>query len=362
VRRITAVSRSDIRLIITGAVAIAVAAGSHLLHGPTALQFVSAGVSLAVLAMLIGHSTEHLGHYMSAGATGVLQSAVANLPELFVCIFALRAGLVDVVRAALVGSILANILLVFGLAIVVGGLKNGRQKFHSESARLTSTMLLLAVAAMVVPTLVHHLHTPADLHANTLSGIAAGLLLIVFICSIPYTLKAGNEPEEVGKVAAVSAEHAHAWTKGQAFGILAGCGVAAAFVSEWFVAALEPTMHALGISEAFAGFVIVAIAGNAVENVVGIQLAAKNKMDYAVSVILTGCVQVALAVVPVLVLASFFLGGPVLTLIISPLLVVGLLITTIIIAVIVADGETIWLEGVALIGLYGIIAISLWWG
>ena len=361
-RSITAVSKSDLRLIIIGAVAIAVAAGSHLLHGPTALQFVSAGVALAILAMLIGHSTEHLGNYMSPGATGVLQSSVANLPELFVCIFALRAGLVDVVRAALVGSILANILLVFGLAIVVGGLKNGKQKFHSESARLTSTMLLLAVAAMIIPTLVHQLHTPADLHPNTLSGFAAGLLLIVFICSIPYTLKAGSEPEEVGKAAAVKAEHAHAWTKKQAFGILAACGISAAFVSEWFVAALEPTMHTLGISEAFAGFLIVAIAGNAVENVVGIQLAAKNKMDYAVSVILTGCVQVALAVVPVLVLASFFLGGPVLTLIMSPLLVVGLLITTIIIAVIVADGETIWLEGVALIGLYGIIAISLWWG
>jgi Ca2+:H+ antiporter len=194
-----------------------------------------------------------------------------------------------------------------------------------------------------------------------LSGVAAGLLLVVFICSIPYTLSAGSEDrvtnQGVTKDAAV-----HVWTKVQALSVLAACGVVAAFVSEWFVAALEPTMHALGISEAFAGFVIVAIAGNAVENVVGIQLAARNKMDFAVNVILTGCLQVALAVVPILVLASFFLGGPVLTLIISPLLVVGLLLTTLIIAVIIADGETIWLEGVTLIGLYGIIAISLWWG
>lgn len=356
-------NKSDIRTIVIAAVIVLIAAGSHLLHGPTALQFVAAGAALAFIAKLIGHSTEHLGHYMSPGATGVLQSAVANLPELFVCIFALRAGLVDVVRGALVGSILANLLLVFGAAIVVGGLKHGRQKFHSESARLTSTMLLLAVAAMVVPTLVHHLHTPAELHEEALSAIAAVLLLIVFICSIPYTLKAGSEPEEVGKAAAVQEAHGHAaWSKGQAIGVLAFCGIAAAFVSEWFVGALEPTMKAVGISEAFAGFVIVAIAGNAVENVVGIQLAARNKMDYAVSVILTGCLQVALAVVPVLVLASFFLGGPVLTLIISPLLVVGLLLTSLIIAIIVADGETIWLEGVVLIGLYGIIAVSLWWG
>jgi Ca2+:H+ antiporter len=318
---------------------------------------------LALLAKLIGHSTENLGHYMSPGATGVLQSAVANLPELFVCIFALRAGLVDVVRAALVGSILANSLLVFGVAIVVGGLKHGRQRFHSESARLASTMLLLAVAALTVPTIVHQLHTPADQHEEALSAMAAVLLLIVFVCSIPYNLNAGGGPdEEDAGDGAIVHPPAHAWSKAQGFGVLAGCGIAAAFVSEWFVAALEPTMHAIGISEAFAGFVIVAIAGNAVENVIGIQLAAKNKMDYAVSVILTGCQQVALAVVPVLVLASFFLGGPVLTLILSPLLVAALLLTTLIISIIVADGETIWLEGVTLIGLYGIIAISLWWG
>ena len=355
-------NKSDIRTIVIAGAVVLLAAAAHLLHGPTGLQFLAAGAGLAILAMLIGHSTEHLGHHMSAGATGVLQSAVGNLPELFVCIFALRAGLVDVVRAALVGSILANSLLVFGVAIVVGGLKNGRQSFHSESARITSTMLLLAVAAMVVPTLVHELHTPADQHADKLSGITAGLLLVVFICSVPYTLKAGPEPVVASPTTAGDDAHLQAWSKRQAIAVLAGCGIAAAFVSEWFVAALEPTMHALGISEAFAGFVIVAIAGNAVENVVGIQLAARNKMDYAVNVILTGCQQVALAVVPVLVLVSFFLGGPVLTLILSPLLVAALLMTTLIIAVIVADGETIWLEGVTLIGLYGIIAISLWWG
>src|SRR4051812_6221918 len=333
------------------------------MNGSTAVQFIAAGVSLAILAQLIGHSTENLGHYLSPGATGVLQSSVANLPELFVCIFALRAGLLDVVRSALVGSILANSLLVFGVAIVVGGLKHGRQRFHSESARLASTMLLLAVAAMTVPTLVHYLHTPAEAHANKLSGITAVLLLVVFICSIPYTLKAGGGPdEENASDGAVIPAPVHAWSKAQGFSVLAACGIAAAFVSEWFVAALEPTMHKLGISEAFAGFVIVAIAGNAVENVVGIQLAAANKADYAVSVILNSSLQVALALVPVLVLLSFFIGGPILTLVLPPLLVVSLLLTALIIGNIVGDGETIWLEGVPLIGLYGIIAVSLWWG
>lgn len=352
------VSKGDIRTLGGGAAALMLAAVTHFIGAPTSVQFITSGIALAMLAMLIGHSTDQVGHRLSAGATGVLQSAVGNLPELFVCIFALRAGLVDVVRSALVGSILANSLLVFGIAILVGGLKNGKQVFHSESARLSSAMLLLAVSAMVVPTLVHELHTPAEGHINTLSGITAGLLLVCFILSIPYSLTASSPTEPAQPTEATE----HIWPLKQAITTLAICGVSAAFVSEWFVGALEPTMHALGISDAFAGFVIVAIAGNAVENVVAIQLAAKNKMDYAVSVILNSSLQVALAVVPLLVLLSFFIGGPVLTLVVSPLLVAGLLMTVLIVAVIVADGETVWLEGVTLIGLYAIIAISLWWG
>ena len=340
--------------------AVAAAGISDLAGMSIPLRFVSAAVALALLAMLIGRSTEQVGHRLSAGATGVLQSAVGNLPELFVCIFSLRAGLVDVVRAALVGSILANALLVFGVAIVVGGLKNGKQSFRKESARLNATMLLLAVSALVIPTLVHYLHTPADGHISTLSALVACVLLISFALSIPYSLRAhsGYTTSDDDATEAETAE----WSMKRSVATLVACGVLAAFVSEWFVAALEPTIHTLGISQAFAGFVIVAIAGNAVENVVAIQLAAKNKADYAVSVILNSALQVALALVPVLVLLSFVLGGPILTLVLPPLLVVGLLMTVLIVSMIVGDGETIWLEGVPLIGLYGIIAVSLWWG
>ena len=139
-------------------------------------------------------------------------------------------------------------------------------------------------------------------------------------------------------------------------------GVGAAFVSEWFVAALEPAMKALHLSERFTGLVIVAIAGNAVENVVGIQLAARNKADYAVSVILNSSLQVALGLIPILVIASLFIGPHHLTLVMPLLLVVALGFAATLGAVIVYDGESVWLEGVALIGLYGIIAASFWWG
>jgi Ca2+:H+ antiporter len=352
------VNRKDLLTFAGTGGVVAIAGVSDLAELAIPFRFVSAAVALALLALLIGRSTEQVGHRLSPGATGVLQSAVGNLPELFVCAFSLRAGLVDVVRAALVGSILANALLVFGIAILVGGLKNGKQRFHKESARLNATMLLLAVSAIAIPTLVEKLHTPAAGHIDKLSAAVACLLLVCFIVSIPYSLSAKSDAQPPDDTLPETAE----WSARRAVLTLIVAGILAAFVSEWFVAALEPTIHTLGISQAFAGFVIVAIAGNAVENVVGIQLAAKNKADYAVSVILNSSLQVALALVPVLVLASFVIGGPVLTLVIPPLLVAGLLMTALIVAMIVGDGETIWLEGVPLIGLYCIIAVSLWWG
>ena len=144
--------------------------------------------------------------------------------------------------------------------------------------------------------------------------------------------------------------------------ILAGAGVGAAFVSDWFVDALQPAMKTLGISEAFAGLVVVAIAGNAIENLVGIQLAWRNQADYAVSVILNSSLQIALGLFPLLVLLSFVLGGSILTFVLSPLLVAVLVLAVIVTAFIIYDGESIWLEGLALIGLYCIIAASFWWG
>jgi Ca2+:H+ antiporter len=144
--------------------------------------------------------------------------------------------------------------------------------------------------------------------------------------------------------------------------VLLGAGVGAALVSDWFVAALTPAITFLHISPAFTGFVIVALAGNAVENVVGIQFAARNQADYSISVILNSSLQVALGLIPVLVLLSFIIGGAHLTLVMPPLLVAALGITAIINTVIIYDGESTWLEGLVLVGLYGIIAVSFWWG
>jgi Ca2+:H+ antiporter len=318
--------------------------------------FVVAAVALAALAGLVGAGTHQLGHRLGAGATGVLQSAFGNLPELFISLFALRAGLVVLVQTALVGSILANSLLVLGLAFVAGGLRNGVQRFGTEPVRMIATLLVLAVAALTIPTLATAPGAPDVGHARDLSIVCALVLLVVFGCSVPFSIRGGPG------ASAMATPEGPLWPVPMAVGMLAGAAIAAAFASDWFVEALRPAMADLGLSEAFVGLVIVAIAGNAVENLAGVQAARRNQPDLAISLILNSSLQVAIAMTPALVLASLVIGGPALTLVLSPLLIAALVLAAILDTVIVVDGESTWLEGIALIGLYVIVAASVWWG
>ncbi len=348
-------------IMIAGAVIASILAGVFSAIGANAvLIFVISGVALALLAALVGEATDQIGARLGPGATGVLQSALGNLPELFVGIFALRAGLLTVVQAALVGSILGNSLFVLGLAFLVGGLRHGTQRFSSETPRMIATLTMLAVAALVIPTLVQGLHTAAVGHEEVLSVASAIVLLLVFLASIPVSLKGGPTSVTTGKL--VPAVQRDLWPVWLAIVVLIGAGVGSAFVSDWFTTALTPAIDALHISPGFTGLVIVALAGNAVENVVGIQFAARNQPDFAISVILNSSLQVALGLIPVLVLLSFFIGGVHLTLVLAPLLVAALGLTAILSTIITYDGESTWLEGLALIGLYAIIAVAFWWG
>jgi Ca2+:H+ antiporter len=312
--------------------------------------------------------------------TGVIQSALGNLPELFFGIFALRAGLVGVVQAALIGSILANVLLVLGLAFIVGGLKHGTQRFPADNARVIVLLLVLAVSVLMIPSLSAHLDVAVRRHEGALSDVAAVVLLAVFILSAPRSVRRDSRPSTedtaAGDESGISEATGHgisgvqtkvvptagAWSISLVVVTLLASSVAAAFVSDWFVSALTPALSALHMSQAFAGLVVVAIAGNAVENVVGIQLAARNRTDYALSVILQSPVQIALVLIPALVLLSGVVGGAQLTLVLSPLLAVVLALTTLIAAFVVLDGESTWFEGACLLGLYVVIAASFWWG
>jgi Ca2+:H+ antiporter len=349
--------RSDKLMLGGGAVLIAAAGLAHYAGWASGLAFVIAAAAMSVLAALVGLCVEQLGDRFGPGATGVLQSALGNLPELFICIFALREGLVDVVRAALIGSILANLLLVLGLAFLVGGLRHGTQRLGSDQVRTIVVLMMLSVTAMTIPSLTHHLHTPAEQHETTFSVIVSVILLGLFALSLPFALRRDSSATR----SAAKTEQPR-WPLMLAIGLLAVAGAAAAFVSDWFVAALEPAMDSAGISQAFAGLVIVAIAGNAIENVVGIQLAYKGQSEYAFSVVLNSPIQIALVLAPLLVLISQVFGLASLTLVFSPLLVVVLVLSVVLAAMIALDGESTWLEGATLVALYAIIATAFWWG
>jgi Ca2+:H+ antiporter len=343
-------------VIAIAAAALAVFSGVlHYAGANAVLAFLVTAAALALIAVMVGDATEQVGTRLGPAATGILQSGMGSLPELFVCIFALRAGLANVVQAALVGSILGNTLLVLGFALFLGGLKNGTQQFRSEPPKMIVSLMMLAVAVLIVPTLASELHTPAAAHIGDLDVFLAIVLLVLMVANTYFAIK-GDPSVRAARDAP------EGWSMGLAVSVLAGSAVAAAFVSEWFVAALEPAMASLGISQTFAGLVVVAIAGNSIENLVGVQLAWKNQADYAVSVILNSALQVALGLFPILVLLSSVLGGAVLTFILSPLLIAVLLLSVIVAAFIVYDGESIWMEGLALIGLYCIIAAAFWWG
>ena len=355
----TLISLLGRKVLVLLAIAVAGIAGTltlKLAGAPGTAVFVLSAVTLAVLAALVGEATDELGSRFGPGTTGVLQSALGNLPELFISLFALREGLVVLVQTALIGSILGNSLLVLGLAFLAGGLKNGRQVFDAGPVRTIAVVLVLAVAALAIPTIATEPGAPDAGHAVEFSVFVSIVLLVIFAASIPYSLGGGKGASALATV------DEHPWPLSLALGLLAGSGIGAAVVSDWFVEALRPAMASLGLSEAFVGLVVVAIAGNAVENVVGIGAAVRNRTDLAISLIQNSSLQVAIALTPVLVIASLFVSPVPMTLVLTPTLLAAMALTAVLGALVVFDGESTWLEGLMLLGLYAIIAASVWYG
>lgn len=351
--------RSDYLLIGGAGLATALAGLAHYAGWAGWLAFTLAAVAIGLAASLVGLCVEQLGDRFGPGATGVLQSALGNLPELFICLFALKANQVAVVQAALIGSILSNLLLVMGLAFVVGGLKYGSQRIDSGRARTIAVLMIVSVVALVMPSITASTHTGAAGHEKALSIVVSIVLLALFGLTLPASLKR-NDSSGLGGEA--TSHEAPRWSVSLAVGMLAIGGLAAAFISDWFVAGLEPAMHSWGINETFAGLVIVAIAGNAIENVIGIQLAARNQSEYAFQLIINSPLQIALVLAPALVILSSLLGFTALTLVFSPVLVAAVFLSVLIAAVITVDGESNWIEGASLIGVYCVVAASFWWG
>jgi len=350
-----ALRRSD-RITILVAVVATIAAGiCHYADAPSVLSFVVAGVALAALASVVSFATEQLGSRFGPAVTGVLQSTLGNLPEFFIVVFALKDGQVVVAQTSVVGSLFANALLVLGVVIVVGARRDGVMRFRVRLPQDTATLMLSASFVIVLVALAVASHDEASRHVDALSAVAAVCLLAIYGAWLWSYLRsdAPAEPAHEG-----APEHATV-PLGVSVALLAIAGVGAAFASDWFVSALQPAIESLGISQAFAGLVIVAIAGNAVENVVGVVLAHKGDSDLAISVVKNSVAQVAAFLFPLLVLVSMLFTDH-LTFQLAPVYVGAIALTAIALWQITGDGEATVFEGVALVAMYVTLAGFAW--
>jgi len=311
-------------------------------------------VALSGLAWLVALGTDALGEHVGPGLTGVLQSTLGNLPELFVVVFALRAGEVVVAQTSILGSLFANALLVLGLVIVAGARASddGVMRFHPRLPNDTATLMLLACFIIVLLGLSVTTGDHASSHKVEISAAGAVVLLVVYATWLWSYLRADTRDDAPEARPEGAREPLSLRT---AIVLLAISGVGAAFVSDWFIASLNPAIDALHLSKAFAGLVIVAIAGNAVENVAGITLAMKGKMDDAVSVVKNSVAQIAAFLFPALVLISLMFESH-LTFVLAPVYIGALLITAIVVWQVTGDGEATVPEGAALIGIYVMLA------
>jgi Ca2+:H+ antiporter len=314
------------------------------------VAFVVAMLALAGLAWIVAFATEQVGERLGPAATGVMQATIGNLPEFFVVLFALQAGQKVVAETAILGSILSNALLVLGLVIVAGAWRasDGVMRFNPRLPNDTATLLLVSSFIIVLIGLTHSAGDAASSHSKTISIIGAVVILVVYMTWLRQYLtspdtagREGHGRARLGLVASVT--------------LLVVAGTASAFVSDWFVNALEPTIHTLHISKAFAGLVIVAIAGNAVEHAVGVVLAAKGQSDLAIAVVKNSVSQIAAFLYPVLVLVSL-LTATTLTFSLAPVYIGALLGTAVIVWQITGDGEATVFEGTALVATFVILA------
>jgi Ca2+:H+ antiporter len=331
--------------------ALTAAAGvAHFSGAPSLLTFVVATIALAGLAWIVSFSTEQVGERFGPAITGLLQSTLGNLPEFFIVVFALSAGELVVARTSIIGSILANALLVLGLVIVTGSYESddGVMRFNARLPKDNATLMLLASFLIVILGISTASGDKASHHVTAISIVGAVALLVTYGVWLVDYIRSDVKPDVVHTEPLISMT--------VALVLLGVAGVGAAFVSDWFIEALTPAMKQVGIPKAFAGLVIVAIAGNAVENTTGIVLALKGEADLAISVVKNSVAQITAFLFPALVLVSLLFETS-LTFELAPVYIGALALTAISLWQITGDGEATMFEGVALIALYVILAV-----
>jgi Ca2+:H+ antiporter len=321
------------------------------------LVFITSSLAILPLAGWMGRATEQLAERLGEGVGGLLNATFGNAAELIIALAALRAGLHDVVKASIAGSIIGNILLVLGAAMLAGGLRRPEQHFNPAGARSQATMLILAAIALILPAAFQAAESTTAEGLGRLSVaisivlLLAYLLYLVFVLITHSALFAGSHVPEEGQ--------AHA-SVGWAASVLAGATVGIAWMSEIMVGAIEPAAHDLGLSNVFVGVFVVAILGNAAEHATAINAALKDRMDLALSIAIGSSIQVALFVAPVLVLASLVLGPAPMDLAFPAGLVLTVLLSVLITGQVAGDGRSDWLKGAQLLAVYLALALTFY--
>jgi Ca2+:H+ antiporter len=322
------------------------------------LIFVTAAIAILPLAALLGRATEQLADRSGEGVGGLLNATFGNAAELIIALAALRAGLHDVVKATIVGSIVGNILLVLGAAMLAGGMRHQEQHFNEPGARAQATMLTLAAIALIIPAAYSAMVGELYPGGEIVLGISISIVLLsVYAMFLLFSLWT-HSAFFLGLAAPENGKHSELWPLGQAIALLAGATVAIAWLSEILVGAIEPTAHELGLSNIFVGVFVVAVLGNAAEHATAITAAMKNRMDLSLSIAIGSSVQVALFVAPLLVLASLVVGPQPMDLLFGKGLVLAVLLAVLITGQVVGDGRSDWLKGIQLLAIYLILGLA----
>ena len=330
-------------------------------HASAPLIFFSAALAIVPIARLIGSSTEQLATYTGDAVGGLLNATFGNFPELIIAIVALKAGLHGMVLASLVGAILANLLLAMGVSFLVGGSKFHNQDYNVTSVRMYSSMMLIAVISLTIPSGFHlfALENAATENENTLNLYLAVALLVAYVLYLFFMIKTHPDffRSEGGKH---EEEHGERWSITRALITLVVASVLAAFMSEVLVGAAEETGKVLGMSSVFIGVIFLAVVGGAAESISAITMAAKNKMDLSIGIALGSSIQIALFIAPALVIMSTFVGPGQMNLTFPRGLIITLFLSVVLAAMVAGDGRSNWYKGVQLIIVYLIIGLMLY--
>ncbi len=330
----------------------------YVLHADAIVIFVMAAIAIIPLAKFVGEGTEELAIHTGPRVGGLLNATLGNAAELIITIFALREGLLDLVRASITGSILGNLLLVMGLSLVFGGLKNGIQTFDRRTAGINATLVILAVVALLVPSL-FDVALQQDRAAELgLSESVAIVMIILYALYVLYGFVGARQGDTSTNREPAAEEIHHAkWSVPVSLGILAASTIGIVFMSEALVGAVEAVTETLGLGEIFIGVILIPLIGNVAEHLVAVQVAYKNKIELSLAVSLGSSLQIALFVAPILVFISLLFGPPLL-LVFTEFELIALVASAMIAAFVAQDGESNWLEGAMLLAVYIVLGLA----